>query len=403
MSASRRSRRRPALVRTIALAASTGLVAAALSMGSTVAAHAEMLDRDVTVGIGGDTFVVVGNYAVWNISAFNDGTVTTPGPQTLVFDYNTGSNPPDPRTPKAYTDVHIVGAIPGDCTIDTVAFRLTCVVPALAPRGRASVTLVAKTVISDATLNWKLNVSGEPDDQNPANNTEYGANLALGKPPADTTPVHADPGGVYAGYPLASPNGQYTLLMQADGNFVESGNGRTLWSSGTGGNPGAHFRLEDDGRGTITTADEKVIWTQPTARTSIPYAQMALTNDGKLYAYDDDGTLWRNQPVGFDTLTASSRLESGQYLHSGRAKLTMTASGDLRATVGTAVVWRSKTSGHAGSVVKLRSDGNLAIYSAKGTALWSSKTRGTGDGNVLTLAGDGSLRLKHGGTTIWKR
>ena len=59
------------------------------------------------------------------------------------------------------------------------------------------------------------------------------------------------------GQHLVSPNGQYFLEMQYDGNLVLYGRGTALWSTGTGGNThvtGAmlyitHFGLtSDDGR-----------------------------------------------------------------------------------------------------------------------------------------------------------
>ena len=41
---------------------------------------------------------------------------------------------------------------------------------------------------------------------------------------------------------ISSPNGQYQLIMQGDGNLVEYGpGGQAIWDSVTYGNPGAYL------------------------------------------------------------------------------------------------------------------------------------------------------------------
>ena len=51
----------------------------------------------------------------------------------------------------------------------------------------------------------------------------------------------AAPGRVLtANQSIYSPNGQYQLIMQGDGNLVEYGpGGQVMWNAGTWGNPGA--------------------------------------------------------------------------------------------------------------------------------------------------------------------
>src|SRR5262249_2644493 len=46
---------------------------------------------------------------------------------------------------------------------------------------------------------------------------------------------------------IVSPNGQYSLILQADGNLVERGpNSQILWTSGTAGNTGDHAVMQTD-------------------------------------------------------------------------------------------------------------------------------------------------------------
>jgi hypothetical protein len=81
-------------------------------------------------------------------------------------------------------------------------------------------------------------------------------------------------------------------------------------------------------------------------------------------------------------------------------------------------LWTSRTGGHAGSHLLMQDDGNLVIYSAGKTALWSWKINSTEmlPGETLTaghtrlsenrkfrlaMGRDGNLVLKQGNTALW--
>lgn len=75
------------------------------------------------------------------------------------------------------------------------------------------------------------------------------------------TPLWADNGEFFSQSWIAN----YALLMQQDGNLVEYYNGTNgvtdpIWASGTQGNPGAWFVVQDDGNGVIYNASGKAIW-----------------------------------------------------------------------------------------------------------------------------------------------
>jgi hypothetical protein len=70
--------------------------------------------------------------------------------------------------------------------------------------------------------------------------------------PTGIVPSQLLPGGapsIASGGCLFSPNGQYFLHMQTDGNLVlyVSASDEVLWSSGTNGNNGAIFSLQSNG------------------------------------------------------------------------------------------------------------------------------------------------------------
>lgn len=46
---------------------------------------------------------------------------------------------------------------------------------------------------------------------------------------------------------LKSNNGEYTLILQDDGNLVLYGRGKALWNTNTHGYPGSYLVVQDDG------------------------------------------------------------------------------------------------------------------------------------------------------------
>jgi hypothetical protein len=48
--------------------------------------------------------------------------------------------------------------------------------------------------------------------------------------------------------------------MQTDGNFVVYQGTKPLWSTSTGGHPGASLAVQDDGNLVVYGKDKKVLW-----------------------------------------------------------------------------------------------------------------------------------------------
>jgi surface antigen len=90
-----------------------------------------------------------------------------------------------------------------------------------------------------------------------------------------------------ASTPLVSPNGQYRLQMQADGNLVQyNAANQPTWSSNTWGNPGAYLKMQDDGNLVIYTRKDtpkKPIWASRTDGRGPSHLE--VQNDGNVVIY----------------------------------------------------------------------------------------------------------------------
>jgi hypothetical protein len=131
---------------------------------------------------------------------------------------------------------------------------------------------------------------------------------------------------------LTSANGDYRLLMTADGDLIEDslygispiligvddggylggGNGTAeenetvtgayvgstvtqIWDSGTGGNPGARAVLQGDGNFVIYSALNAVLWSSDTSGN--PGASLVVQNDGNVVLYGGGEALWATKTV----------------------------------------------------------------------------------------------------------
>ncbi|MFJ1703114.1 RHS repeat-associated core domain-containing protein [Kitasatospora sp. NPDC088346] len=100
------------------------------------------------------------------------------------------------------------------------------------------------------------------------------------------------------------------LAMQADGNLVLTAltDGRTLWSSGTSGNPGAYATLQADGDFVVMNAARTVkLWSSGTAGNTGAY--LKVQGDGTVAVYRSSNTVaWStgtaNKAVSADVTTS---------------------------------------------------------------------------------------------------
>ena len=219
-------------------------------------------------------------------------------------------------------------------------------------------------------------------------------------------------GMLTAGQSIVSPNGEYELTMQSDGNLVEYlTGGRSLWSTQTGGNPGAYAVMQTNGNLTVLDSAGATLWSS-NSHASGCSSELAVQDDGDVVIYGpQDQAVW-------STGTIATGLADGDVLRAGWSRyspqentyLLMQGDGNLVLYSPAGALWDSGTEGNPGAWAVLQSDGNLVVYSASDVALWDTTTNSPGDlawvqgdGNfVLYTAGDASVlwQAGTGGRTI---
>ena len=193
---------------------------------------------------------------------------------------------------------------------------------------------------------------------------------------------------------ITSPNGEFSLVMQGDGNLVEYDGATPAWSSGTN-TAGSVVEMQTDGNFVIYSGS---VYKWQSGTSGNPGAYLVLGNNGILTVDSASGLpLWGATGIVVpDTTLASNKSITSP---NGTYRLTMQSDGNLVEYDGATAAWSSGTN-VAGSTVTMQSDGNLVIYSA-GVYKWQSGTSGN-PGAYLVLEDDGVLSVDSAsGTPIW--
>jgi hypothetical protein len=254
-------------------------------------------------------------------------------------------------------------------------------------------------------------------------------------------------GVIMPGGCLVSPNHQYELIMQTDGNLVLYFQSRMdpMWASNTANNPGAFFRLQSNGyMAVINSANTAQLWPGgPDPWVGTPDPVLVLQSDGNLVLYANNApgsslpyAAWSTHTNGLRgaEVPAGGSLSPGQYLLSpnGQFGLAMQTNGVLleyqsNTTSTTCPTWSmpadtssngypelwnypgatqpNQSSGvkpSRGAFLAMQTDGNLVLYTpgANPTPLWSTGTTGTN--NILVIQDDGNLVVySPTGTALW--
>ena len=269
---------------------------------------------------------------------------------------------------------------------------------------------------------WASNTSGNPgatlavqDDGSLVISPVGGGNpiwATSAIPPGNLTLLEGDS--------ITSPNGQYELTLQTDGNLVldqlrSDGSTQTLWSSGTAGTPAIEAVMQTDGNLVIFGADNPngsydVLWAANTSGN--PGATLAVQDDGSLAIYPAGGgsPIWATLaiPTGSVTLFVGDSITSP----SGQYQLTLETDGNLildqlLGNRPTRVLWASGTTGMPALEAVMQPDGNFVLYAADNPdgsydALWASNTSGH-PGATLAVQNTGSLVISPAGKTsaLW--
>jgi hypothetical protein len=227
--------------------------------------------------------------------------------------------------------------------------------------------------------------------------TKYDAFVESSYPFGDANTV------LTAGQSISSPNGQYQLIMQSDGNLVVYGPGsQAIWDSGTYGNPGASAIMQGDGNLVVYSSAGTPLWNSGTYGN--PGAYFRLQDNGEAVIYQASGTaLWYGNSTAAPAAAPGRVLTAGQAIYSpdGQYQLIMQGDGNLvEYAPGDQAIWNSGTYGNPGAYAIMQTDGNLVVYSSAGTPLWYSGTYGN-PGASLVLADGGALEIFNQGWVIW--
>lgn len=92
-----------------------------------------------------------------------------------------------------------------------------------------------------------------------------------------------------AGAFLQSDDGRYRLVMQDDGNLVQSGPSGVEWTSNTFGYLGARLVMQLDGNLVIYTSENQPVWS---TNTFAGRSSLVVQNDSNLVVYGPGGPVW---------------------------------------------------------------------------------------------------------------
>jgi hypothetical protein len=97
---------------------------------------------------------------------------------------------------------------------------------------------------------------------------------------------------------LESPNGQFSLRLQEDGNLVlYSQDSQPLWASGTDGQDVSTATMQDDGNLVLYSSGGDAVWAANTFGNDRAY--LVLQDDGNLVIYSAAGApLWATNTSG---------------------------------------------------------------------------------------------------------
>lgn len=124
--------------------------------------------------------------------------------------------------------------------------------------------------------------------------------LVVTAPPAAAWPAKITIGGeLNTNERLVSPNGQYNLLMQENGNLVlRNVSGTIIWHPEMDGSGSVKAEITDAGNVVLRQADGDVMWASGTTRWAGSATTLEVTNSGNVLLSNASGDhLWR---VGVD-------------------------------------------------------------------------------------------------------
>lgn len=204
------------------------------------------------------------------------------------------------------------------------------------------------------------------------------------------------------GQSLTSPNGEYTLVMQTDGNLVlYRYNSQVKWTANTHTKGG--YKAVLNGTLQVLNSSGKKVWESyihdhSPDDNNVNY--LRVQDDGNAVVYGHTARWWNRYWQESDGQINSWRyIPSGtvmtpgtQYVNAGY-RLIFQGDGNLVIyDPNNKALWHSKTQNKGGVRAVVQTDGNFVIYTANNVALWHTQTAGY-PGSYLRLSAKGWLEL----------
>jgi hypothetical protein len=182
-----------------------------------------------------------------------------------------------------------------------------------------------------------------------------------------------------SGQVVASPDNHYELVMGGDGNLVEyvtnpHGTPRAVYSTGTGGNPGAFATLEPTGALVVFTAAGAPLWSNNATATGC--TNLDLQTDGNLVLYNSNDDAYWAANTESHVMAPGDELVAGQIIFGvgGDYVLTMDADGVLHLDDALGRIWTVPDSGQPGAFAEMNTDGDFELVNPNGAVAWDSTT-----------------------------
>ena len=250
-----------------------------------------------------------------------------------------------------------------------------------------------------------------------------------------------------------SPNKQYCVVFQSDGNLVvykcnpsTKATISAVWNTGTYGNPNSTCVMQKDGNLVIYNSANTPIWNTRTSGKNGAY--LTIMDDGELNIYSRNYRCFSwtngyhgsttqtqqpsqpsqpsNQPssgnssssastaaanVVVDALNGTVELTPGKFYTPPQKQYVLVFQGDgnlvvyrYNSSTGKAYdpVWNSGTHGNSGARCFLQEDGNLVIYTSSMSPIWNTRTSGKRRA-TLYIKDDGEISVvsRDTNSTTW--
>ncbi|NVO10596.1 MAG: hypothetical protein HXX16_11585 [Bacteroidales bacterium] len=200
---------------------------------------------------------------------------------------------------------------------------------------------------------------------------------------------------------LVSPNQQYRLSYQGDGNLVVYDKSNSpLWDAKTYGTAPSKLVFQGDGNLVLYGANNSVFWASYSHNKG--GISLRLSDDGILSVWDDKNSIWSTViPSRVDKPTEWT--PNTTVLLSTNKQFRLSYQGDGNLVVydkSNKPLWDARTCGTAPNKLVFQGDGNLVLYGANNSVFWASYSHNKG-GISLRLSDDGILSVWDDKNSIW--